>query len=100
MPNRLYEGGLHGSVPLALCTTETGNWLAARDAGACFGEPLGERLAEFFTGLTEAGYRALSVALPLGDLVHDMAACRRLVADLGAVGQADRLSKVSPSMAA
>ena len=100
LPNRLYEGGMHGSVPLAIGATETGHWLAARSAGVLLGEPLAEELAAFFANLTEARYTTLSVALPLGDVVHATADCKRLVADLEGAGQADRRSRVSTSMAA
>ena len=33
LPNRLYEGSLRGAVPIALARTETGRWLAGRQAG-------------------------------------------------------------------
>ena len=33
LPNRLYEGSLHGAVPLACASVETGRWLAAQNCG-------------------------------------------------------------------
>ena len=40
LPNRLYEGSLHGAVPIALARTETGRWLAGRQAGLGRQRPL------------------------------------------------------------
>lgn len=51
LPNRLYEGGLHGVVPIAVATVETGLWLAARGAGMLMAEPLGVDLLRHFSGL-------------------------------------------------
>lgn len=48
LPNRLYEGLAHGTVPIALRTVETGRWLAAHGAGLLVDDPereLGARLA-------------------------------------------------------
>src|SRR5262249_5337404 len=36
LPNRIYEGGLYGTVPIALAGIETGRWLAKRGAGVIF----------------------------------------------------------------
>jgi hypothetical protein len=58
LPNRLYEGGLHGAVPIALAAVETGRWLAARHAGVLLAEPLGPALAAYIGGLDQAGQAA------------------------------------------
>lgn len=58
LPNRLYEGGLHGAVPIALASVETGGWLARHHAGVLLGEPLAEALPQYFSALTTASYAA------------------------------------------
>ncbi len=63
LPNRLYEGGLHGAVPIALASVETGRWLAARDAGVLLEEPLAPALLRVFSGLTPATYAAEAARL-------------------------------------
>ena len=70
LPNRLYEGALHGAVPLALKSVETGRWLAAHAAGVLMDDPAAE-LAPLFGALTPAAYAALRAdvaAIPTGDL--------------------------------
>ena len=57
LPNRLYEGSMFGSVPLALRAVETGRWLARHDCGFLLDAPLDRSLAELFAGMTEAVYR-------------------------------------------
>ena len=77
LPNRLYEGSLHGAVPIALARVETGRWLAAHRAGVLLAEPLETALADYFKGLDAAGYAAAAAAIaaiPRGDLVEDGAA--------------------------
>lgn len=63
LPNRLYEGGLHGTVPIALKSVETGRWLAERDLGLTLGEPVEQAAETLFTGMTEAAYRASAAAI-------------------------------------
>ncbi len=63
LPNRLYEGGVHGAVPIADATVATGQWLARHDAGILLQEPLGPSLAQFFAGLDAAAYQIARVAL-------------------------------------
>jgi len=58
LPNRLYEGGLHGAVPIALESVETGRWLAGHGMGIVLPDPV-ERSAEaFLAGVTPELYRA------------------------------------------
>ncbi|MFO7633755.1 MAG: hypothetical protein R6W76_14520 [Caldilinea sp.] len=56
LPNRLYEGGLHGAVPIALAAVETGRWLAAQDAGMLIEEPLSDALLRYFSDLRQDAY--------------------------------------------
>jgi succinoglycan biosynthesis protein ExoL len=91
LPNRLYEGGLHQSVPLAHAGVETGRWLAARGAGLLLAEPLEESLPALLAGLTPEAYaraRAASARLPRGDLVADGRECAALAAALAALAPA------------
>ena len=62
LPNRLYEGGAHGTVPIALASVETGRWLAARGAGILLSEPLEEALPAWFAALTPARWEEASAA--------------------------------------
>ena len=74
LPNRLYEGSLHGAVPIALARTETGRWLAGRQAGVLLREPLSQTLPDVFAALDAGGYAAAAAAvaaIPRTDLVED-----------------------------
>lgn len=84
LPNRLYEGSVHGRPLIAQSGVETGRWLAAHAAGALFRD-LDAELAVFFDQLTLLGYQAQAEAvaqLPRSDLVADRHDCRRLVQTL------------------
>ncbi len=59
LPNRLYEGGMFGAVPLALGTVQTGRWVADHDCGVLLTEPLPQALQRFFAGLDATAYAAL-----------------------------------------
>ncbi len=56
LPNRLYEGSMFGSVPLALHTVETGRWLARHECGLLLDVPLERDLPALFAGMTSAVY--------------------------------------------
>lgn len=82
LPNRIYEGGLYGAIPLAKRSTETGRWLAARGLGVLTDDPARD-LPEFLKGLTVERYAELAAraqALPVGDVVTDRRDCEALVA--------------------
>lgn len=82
LPNRIYEGGLYGAIPLAKRTTETGQWLAARGLGFLTDDPVRD-LPDFLKNLTAdryAEFAARAQALPVGDVVADRGDCRALVA--------------------
>jgi hypothetical protein len=63
LPNRLYEGGLHGAVPIALATVETGRWLSQHGTGVLLNEPLAEALLRYFTALQSDNYAAAARSL-------------------------------------
>jgi succinoglycan biosynthesis protein ExoL len=56
LPNRLYEGPLHGAVPLTLRNVEAGRWLHRRGCGVLLGEPVEENLAAFLANLDARHY--------------------------------------------
>lgn len=90
LPNRLYESCLHGSLPLAVASVETGRWLARHRIGQTLAEPLDQSLATFLTDLTPARHRALAEALAACDpglFRLDGAGCRALVETLGGGGR-------------
>lgn len=82
LPNRIYEGGLYGAIPLAKRSTETGRWLAERGLGFLSDDPARD-LPDFLRSLTAQRYAEFSAraqALPVGDVVADRSDCRALVA--------------------
>jgi succinoglycan biosynthesis protein ExoL len=82
LPNRIYEGGLYGAIPLAKKSSETGRWLAAHDLGFLTDDPARE-LAPFLKSLTAERYQQLkdtARSLPVRDVVADRAECQALVA--------------------
>ncbi|MGH6955827.1 MAG: glycosyl transferase family 1 [Caulobacteraceae bacterium] len=58
LPNRIYEGGGYGAVPIALASTETGRWLAARGLGLLVEDPARD-LDRFFASLDAQAYLVL-----------------------------------------
>jgi succinoglycan biosynthesis protein ExoL len=94
LPCRMYEGSLHGSVPIAEKGVETSNWLLQREAGVILDEPIEQRLMEFFGKLKQSGFAELVTriaGLPRHDLVIDGAGCRALVEALRHPTRADRV---------
>jgi hypothetical protein len=101
LPNRIYEGSLYGTVPIALSEVETGRWLAKRGAGVVLSEPIEPRLADFLRSLTQDGYAKLAAkveALPRADLVSDPSECRALVEAICA-GNVRRSKPYPPAIA-
>ncbi|MDB5492387.1 MAG: exoL [Micavibrio sp.] len=62
LPNRLYEGGLYNTVPLARATVETGRFLVERGIGVTLADPLPESLGLFFRDLDAISYQRLEKA--------------------------------------
>lgn len=56
LPNRLYEGSMFGTVPLALSDVETGRWLARHDCGLLLDSPLEQTLPALFETMTPTTY--------------------------------------------
>lgn len=51
LPNRLYEGGYYGAVPIAPADSETGRWIEARGLGFTVAEPIEQSLAALIGAL-------------------------------------------------
>ena len=88
LPNRLYEGGAFGTVPLALRAVEAGRWLERHGCGVLFGPDVEREQASFFEGLTETiyqGHCGRIGALDTEVFVETPEAASRFVADLGAL---------------
>jgi succinoglycan biosynthesis protein ExoL len=90
LPCRLYEGTLHGAVPMAQHSVETGRWLEEKGVGVLFQDPVAE-LLPFMSGLTRERYSDLFRGLtrvPRADLQAEHLDCRRLTGALA--GRAPR----------
>ena len=88
LPNRLYEGGLYGAVPIALTSTETGHFLARRDIGVTIDKATPEALEALFTQMTPEIYSehfARIAAVERGQWITGPADCRSLVAKLASL---------------
>ncbi len=88
LPNRLYEGGLYGAVPIALASVETGRWLAARHAGLLLEEPPEPSLERSFACMTPERYAAAQrgmAQIPSADFIHGSADFAAFVAALAAL---------------
>ncbi|HEY8614647.1 glycosyltransferase [Phenylobacterium sp.] len=80
LPNRIYESGRYGVVPIALAGVETGRYLANRGFGVRLEDP--RDVEAFLERLTPAAYAALRAqldAVPADAFVVDEGDCRRLV---------------------
>lgn len=60
LPNRIYEGGMYGAVPLTANGVETSRFTAERGIGHCLAEPLADSLSQFLTQLTSETYQAMA----------------------------------------
>ncbi|MBB5574528.1 MULTISPECIES: glycosyl transferase family 1 [Rhizobium] len=91
LPNRLYEGGLHGAVPIAVDGTETARFLAKRKIGLTLDEPDAARLVALLGDMNEERYLAAFNALAAQDRrqwMTDRAECRGLVQRLASLTHA------------
>ena len=58
LPNRLYEGGRHGAIPIARAGTETARFLADRGIGIVLDTCSADELVRVFSNLNAAGFAA------------------------------------------
>ncbi len=88
LPNRLYEGGLYGALPIALAGTETGRFVSKRGIGTTLLDASADSLERLFDGMTEERYSTLFDALSSierSQWVTGPAECRALVSRLAAL---------------
>lgn len=89
LPNRLYEGALHGAVPIALSSTETGRFLARRQLGLLLAQADVPQLVRRFEALAAEEYFSLFARLADTDRsiwAAGHAECQALVRQLAALG--------------
>jgi succinoglycan biosynthesis protein ExoL len=90
LPNRLYEGGLHGAIPIALRTVETGRWLEQQNLGLLVDLPLDESVQRLLSTMTPQIYQEALGRLQAADrrlFRWTDAECGDLVRQLGTVRQ-------------
>ena len=85
LPNRLYEAGLFGAVPIACQDVATGAWLAERQVGVLLeGDPV-QSVETFIRTLDAARFEALQAsfaAVPKTAFLYTREDCRALVETL------------------
>lgn len=85
LPNRLYESGWVGTVPIALERTAIGRWLTARDIGLRLGDDLEAALTESLRAMEPGRFRSLQEAVgkrASADWIDTPAECADLLARL------------------
>jgi len=90
LPNRLYEGGLHGTVPVAVDGTETARFLTNRKIGLTLREADAAHLTALLGDMTEERYLGLFDALAAQDRrqwMTDRADCQALVQRLASLNR-------------
>ncbi|NEI72652.1 glycosyl transferase family 1 [Rhizobium lusitanum] len=92
LPNRLYEGGLHGAVPIAIDGTETARFLASRRIGLMLDTADATHLAALLGEMDEQRYLAAFEAVASQDRKQwmiDRADCHGLVQRLASLTRAN-----------
>jgi hypothetical protein len=85
LPNRLYEGGAFGSVPIAMADVETGRWTAEKGLGIQLSKNIPEELVTIFEVMMPSDYallRAAAVNAPRETFVAGAKECADLVSAL------------------
>ena len=85
LPNRIYEGGLFGSIPIAQSHVETGRTIMRIGTGVVLDNPLEKSVLSFFENLTIEDYKILhdkAVSIPKEQWVMDKNDSIKLVAML------------------
>jgi succinoglycan biosynthesis protein ExoL len=88
LPNRIYEGCLHGAIPVALAGTETGAFIAHKGIGIVLPDIAPETLRSMLGGLTRERLVQLATAVAAQDTDHfavNAKACATLVDRLAAL---------------
>ncbi|MFK0161413.1 glycosyl transferase family 1 [Rhizobium sp. NPDC090279] len=98
LPNRLYEGGLYGTVPIAIEGTETARFLASRKIGLTLDAADAAYLASLLGAMDERRYLAAFEAVASQDRkqwMMDRADCHGLVQRLASLTRAnERLAEI------
>ena len=82
LPNRIYEGGLFKTVPIALDSVETGRTLKRMGIGVVLPDVSAPTLAAFFNQLTPQSYRVLETqmdSIPSNSWNFSAQDCKELV---------------------
>jgi hypothetical protein len=88
LPNRLYEGCLHGAIPIAVAGTQTAAVLKQNNIGITLSEVTSSALTAAMEGLDRRRLDSLAASIAAVDRqawVADEADCRNLVATLAAL---------------
>ncbi|WP_051776810.1 glycosyl transferase family 1 [Pseudorhizobium pelagicum] len=100
LPNRLYEGALHGAVPIALAATETGRFLDSLDIGLTLASATADALQRQFQDMDDDRYTQLVTQLFATERSRWTTGpqeCRALVERLAATTTAMQAQRASPA---
>jgi succinoglycan biosynthesis protein ExoL len=100
LPNRIYEGCLHGAIPVALAGTETAALLARLHIGIILDDTEPDTLARVFGGMSGARVAALARDVANVDIAQfacDAPGCRALVARLEALRIVEEAAVMVPA---
>lgn len=92
LPNRLYEGGLYGAVPIAIKDTETARFLASRKIGLTLDQADAEHLTALLDEMDTKRYLDAFEAVASQDRkqwMMDRADCQGLVQRLASLTHAN-----------
>lgn len=90
LPNRIYEGCLHGAIPIALAGTETAAFIERLGVGVVIPDITQVTLQNLFAAMTPERLRRLAGAVAAQDPARfacGRAECRQLVARLAALSR-------------
>lgn len=94
LPNRLYEGGIFGTVPITNAADASGRFIQDLGIGVALPNPLDAALREFFSALTSTCYQQLAqaaAAVPAQSWVDTPADCRKLIEYLVTLQQQENI---------
>ena len=101
LPNRLYEGGLYGAVPIAMDGTETARFLASRKIGLTLDKADAAHLATLLGDMDEQRYLAAFDAVAAQDRkqwMTDRGDCQGLVLRLASLTRANEQITELPAL--
>lgn len=98
LPNRIYEGCLHGAIPVALAGTETAAFIERQGIGIVLPDIEQETLRTMLGGLSPERLATLAAAVAARDVSHFAASaadCRALVGKLAGLRHAEPVPAVA-----